>query len=194
MGQSLEYKKQYNKERREWLKSIGICVHCGKQKAEEGRVLCGDCAYKSAEHHSNRWYSLTPEQKKESYKKAEIYRKKQREERIKNGLCTKCGHKLPDTTYKTCWECRQKQKKTTKARNRRNGVVSREVRYSGLVCCQCCKPIRPNRSNLCPECYERCVGKAALMRQSPKWRENIDNGYFRQQNNLLFEKRDETIV
>ena len=194
MGQSLEYKKQYNKERREWLKSIGMCVHCGKQKAEEGRVLCGDCTYKNNEHKSNRYYSLTTEQKDKINEKRRKNSKLLRDKRRLNGECTKCGHKLPDTTYKTCWECRQKQKKTTKVRNRRNGVVSREVRYSGLVCCQCCKPIRPNRSNLCPECYERCVGKAALMRQSPKWRENIDNGYFRQQNNLLFEKRDETTV
>lgn len=39
----------YNKERYEYLKSRGICVTCGSEKAESKRVRCLECLYKANE-------------------------------------------------------------------------------------------------------------------------------------------------
>lgn len=190
MAQSLEYKKQYNKECYYYYKSIGVCVHCHKQKAGKGKVLCGDCAYKDSERGEKYRMSVSKEQKRKTQDRNNERNRRVREERRQNGLCVICGHKLPDDTYKTCWECRRKSQKYQRAKREEKGSISKDMRYSGLYCIRCCKPIKPNPSKLCPDCYDANVKKAELMRQSPKWRKNIDEGYFRQMNNPLFEKRD----
>jgi NMD protein affecting ribosome stability and mRNA decay len=39
-------KRRKNKERYDWLKSKGMCVSCGKTKAQTNRVMCKRCAVK----------------------------------------------------------------------------------------------------------------------------------------------------
>jgi hypothetical protein len=70
---------RYNK-----LKSEGLCVRCGKIKAEN-HILCLEC------------------------NKANIERGKQRIKKLTNeGLCTKCGAREPIKGKKRCTECAKK--------------------------------------------------------------------------------------
>lgn len=101
---------QYQKERRERLKSDGICIKCATDKAIPGQVLCEKCReinnfkrrgvkqnYKPAKK-----YILTPEQKA-------IRSQKKRQRRIdlkELGICVNCGKDkaLPGLTV--CQPCR----------------------------------------------------------------------------------------
>jgi predicted nucleotidyltransferase len=42
------------RDRIEWLKSKGICVACGQEKAREGILMCQKCATKNNECHRKR--------------------------------------------------------------------------------------------------------------------------------------------
>ena len=37
------YRAEYSRERRERQKALGICVHCGKRPAKDGRTMCAKC-------------------------------------------------------------------------------------------------------------------------------------------------------
>lgn len=61
------YKKKYAKERKEWLKAHSFCVHCGKEKAEEGKTLCAACLATNRER-SKRWRNNLTQEQKEAYR------------------------------------------------------------------------------------------------------------------------------
>lgn len=42
-------KKERNKLRRDTLRSVGLCIHCGCTKSEEGRTGCRKCLDKIAD-------------------------------------------------------------------------------------------------------------------------------------------------
>ena len=75
------HQKQYsidNKERYYWLKKKGICVSCGREYAEPGRVRCAQCRKKTIE--SQKKYD--PDHSK---------RYARREAKKNAGLCIDCG-------------------------------------------------------------------------------------------------------
>ena len=168
-----DYMNLYMRERAQFLREHGMCTRCGKSKAEEGKRLCGDCAYKRSEYLSLVWSSKTPEEKKALYKKAAEYRAARRQERVANGLCTACGTKLRDARYKMCFECRLRKRRESCKWREKNGAISREQRLSGYYCIRCCKPIVPNGSRLCPECLDYCKKLCEYMRSRLGWRKNI---------------------
>lgn len=75
----------------EYRKMRGICVECGREPAEPGRVRCAACLAKQAEYEVLR-RSERPDTmmrtEKENARRREI-----RAERAKKGLCTECGRK-----------------------------------------------------------------------------------------------------
>lgn len=75
-----------SKENREYYLSRGRCPRCGgKNPLEPGKTLCRGCAVKVSEA-----------------------RRKQREWRRENHICTRCGKPMgEDERFKTCSECRE---------------------------------------------------------------------------------------
>lgn len=60
---------EYMKERYEFLKSHGMCVRCGKEKAERNHVTCYECSCHLAEKQEEKRASLPTEEKAKTYKK-----------------------------------------------------------------------------------------------------------------------------
>lgn len=82
-----EYYRQYGKDLRAFRKRQGLCIHCGKEKAEEGLSVCTICKLDGRER-ANRYYQeMSPEKKTEHLaKKKALY-----DERRAQGLCVRCG-------------------------------------------------------------------------------------------------------
>ena len=78
-----QHYKGYYKEVYHWRKEHKMCVSCGHEKAEPGKIYCLECKEKR-----HRYYQDMPEEKK--LKIAEL-NKARYEERKKNGLCVRCG-------------------------------------------------------------------------------------------------------
>lgn len=70
-----EYKRNYNKQRAEYLAEHNFCRWCGKQKALEGKALCWDCMNKSCEYGYKRYHSMTEEERKEHQRKHNEWQK-----------------------------------------------------------------------------------------------------------------------
>lgn len=93
---------QYQRERRLYLKSLGICIRCGYQDAIPNMVLCTDCREKNnASRRGKPYKQLTDDEKKLKSKKhmEKYYMRKE------NGLCVHCG-KPALTGMTKCRDCR----------------------------------------------------------------------------------------
>ena len=166
---------EYCKNRYYWLKQHGICVECGAENAEKGRVHCRKCA-KTNQEYSTIWY----------YKKImddEIYKnthnekvnqsiQKRREYRRENGLCTQCGKELIDKKYKKCKQCREKDNAYRKIYRQLKGAKTYEERISGKYCYQCLKPIenrdKTKGAQLCDNCKARSIAILENVRNKVK--------------------------
>lgn len=81
-------RREHSKRRTDLLKAFGVCVHCGKNDAEEGRIRCRKCLdYVNAQ--------VKKKRKKET--------KVKREDRVYLGLCYICG-KPKLENYNVCEE------------------------------------------------------------------------------------------
>ena len=90
-----EYKRNYNKQRAEYLAEHNFCRWCGKQKALEGKALCWDCMNKSCEYGFKRYHSMTEEERKAQRQKKNEYRRVRYQIRKEKVLCTQCGKRKP---------------------------------------------------------------------------------------------------
>lgn len=95
------WSKTYNRERREWYKTHGICCQCGNAPAKIDRTLCASCA--KAQHDKQLKYD--PGRRK-GYESA-LERKA---ERYEAGLCTVCGKRPYREGHKSCEICAKKQR------------------------------------------------------------------------------------
>lgn len=122
------------KEYYETYKSMGVCTSCGKNKAENGKVLCLECA---AEDRARiRKYD---KERKASYTK----RKKELCDAF--GVCTTC---LARDKYngKRCKECYTKSKEKYKEKQKSKGMVPRELRFDMDLCYTCGEPVEEGYS------------------------------------------------
>lgn len=122
--------------------------------------------------------------REEDIKGAVERKKKLRELRNGQGLCTECG-KLPqyhDT--KLCWICRRKKQDYDKKRREKEGRLPQELRGNGVYCYQCCKPLCSGEK-LCDDCYNRSVQSIAYARQFI----DVSNRYFQKLDDAAFGKK-----
>lgn len=80
---------QYHKDRRKKLKEMGICVKCGKRKAESGKTRCGIC-------------NATERIRKRRYRGNQI----DRSERPSFGMCYFCGGAI--SKGRICSKCSER--------------------------------------------------------------------------------------
>lgn len=167
--------KSYFRERREWLKSRGFCVDCGKNKAEPNRVRCFECAEKanrrsSAKYHEN--IEARREQSKQRY-----------QERKDQGICVRCSR--PAEKGKVmCSVCLAQQRIKDEKKRRENGLLPMWMRGDGYHCAICGKDTSKAGDKLCPVCLERNLKLAENMRKSVDSSKHRWNKY----NQQLFHK------
>lgn len=119
-------------------KQLGICTACGKEKAEEGKVLCFECAIKDA----NRKRTYDKKRKQE-------YNKRKKELCDAFGICTTCM-KREKYKGKRCIECYLKAHRKYKEKQIEEGKIPRNLWDEFELCAICGKP-RYKNSKLCKE-------------------------------------------
>ena len=126
-----------NKEDYQFFKSMGICTHCKKEKAEKGRILCLACKMKNREYSKK----YVPEKIKERDKENREYRKA-------NGLCVNCGAR-PQQHGLICNKCYS----TILRRRANNTAIPRSERVSYGLCYICGKNGLAEGRKVCDSCY-----------------------------------------
>lgn len=131
--------EDYNQKRRDLLKSLGLCIRCGKYEIFEHEKYCPECKAKMAEADSKR--------DKDTKNKNE----KERRNRLKaKGICPDCGKNKPEPGYITCRDCLDKRKK----RKLRKGKPNVRAEWDAeLRCVQCGNPNRVPGKKVCEDCY-----------------------------------------
>ena len=137
--------KEYLHKREEDLIGRGVCVSCGKVKAQAGKKLCEMCAAKHSE-------TTMRNRKKEQYNKhhAEYARRKWKE-RIANGICPECGKRKVDYGFKSCGICREKNRK------RWEKIRPQTIdRIENGICLRCDNPVKPG-FKVCQKHYDQLI-------------------------------------
>ena len=93
------------KEDRDFLRSIGICIRCRKYTAKPGHTKCEVCLAENANYMSKKRASMSLEERRLIFQPYNEKRKQIKQERESKGLCIKCG-KPNDSKTKTCLKCR----------------------------------------------------------------------------------------
>lgn len=157
-------KNERERERYDYLKSRGICVKCGREKALEKRILCLECREKHKETNKARYERV---KNTEEYKVAnKVSSKAYYDKRKEMGLCPKCGkRKSKDSEYKLCYRCRSRARKDISLRY----IYELENR-----CRLCGEHELFNGLKICKSCYDKKIVKMqeARTKEHP-WRKSI---------------------
>lgn len=109
-----EYERERSRREVEERRVAGLCLHCGKAPAEEGRTMCGPCAEARRTRERTRYANAKAEGKLYGGRKVETRRRIGRERSRKRdqarraaGLCTGCGKRPPVEGGASCESCRE---------------------------------------------------------------------------------------
>lgn len=170
-------------ETKQYYRTHGICVDCGRYDAVPGRTCCEVCAAKRAERERRRYRDMDIK-KKAAYLKQHSESGKQRYYRRKNnGLCVNCGKPQARDSTRLCISCRAKEKQL---KEKRKGIPRYEMPSYGL-CYLCCKNPILDGKKLCAECYEKQLKSMEKARNSANSKEG--RKYFRNLEYLDFLER-----
>ena len=171
----LAYNRKYNKETREWAKKNGICVVCGKQKADYGYATCLQCRMADRER-SKKPRNLSPDKVVEQKNK----HAQRRLALLEKGICVHCG-KRKTNGYQICDVCRAK----INAKRREMYSEAKEIPIilygeSGK-CSRCGKPTYANHK-LCKFHYDVAVQNLGKVK-------NRGSETYRKTNQLFFKRK-----
>lgn len=162
--------------RKRALKALHLCTNCKKQDAYtlNGRWVCAECAEKRAGYERNK--RIGTDYGHRIWEKVKV----QQWERREQGVCFRCGRKLDNKRYKTCWRCR--------ARDHKQKVKSYapktplELRGKDGRCWTCNeKPVEPGFKT-CPECHAKLKAQMAINRS----KQNNENHLWRNLDKTVF--------
>lgn len=131
----LEKKRANERETKIFLKNIGICPSCGKNRLCGEEKQCVECRAKGAERSAR----IRAERGEEYLKEHRQYGRMLYDRRIKNGVCPRCGKVPDDPRYKMCSACRVKKREQSMARN---GQKDRRARTDMGICYFCNLPVK----------------------------------------------------
>lgn len=158
------------RKRRQFLKKIGICPRCGKNKLYGDEKVCLECganeyatAMSSRERLGKDHYNEV--HRNWSYS---TYQKRKEE-----GICTRCGKRKADYGLTTCGICRAKDNATRLKRQPHK--PPRSERYKQRLCYFCDNPIKDGYK-VCEKHYQMNCEKQKL----------ADRTYLRNSNDALF--------
>lgn len=147
-----EYLRQYKAEEYIWLKSLGMCVRCRKEKAMKGHTMCLICMSDDAEK-SRRYRERKPVESRESSSKRH---KRLYSERKEAGMCVSCGNRPPKDGRVRCGICLARHRRNAEALRRRRGQWSHDELMEPGVCYNCHAPSLPEKK-LCADCREKSM-------------------------------------
>ena len=159
---------QHNKERKEKLKLLGLCITCGHEQAEPNRVKCWECAER------DRISSEKRRKDKEVRKQIAKADKSRYEKNKEGGICTHCGKK-PKEKGLVCISCYNKKRANQRRYDDRHGItrgISRSERVSYGLCYMCGRKAIDGRS-VCEEHYkqrEDSIKRICYMPASDEWK------------------------
>lgn len=166
-----EENKKRSRERYYWLKSKGICVQCGCEKAEKKSVFCLECRANRRESQRNR-YSNNPEIREKRNQYSMVNNPKRYAECIEKGLCVQCGKRPVKEGHRMCGICLAKHRKSSEEYRRKKGIMPRFLMGNGEYCYFCGKP-GCNGRKTCEECRERQAAVLAKARLSISTEDHI---------------------
>ena len=114
----------------QWYKEHHICVDCKTNDAVKGKVKCFYCLQNDAERKRKERETVEyQEKKKELAERA----KRTREDRLKNGICVRCGRRKAEPNKTSCSYCLAIRR--NEMRRKRNGTQkNRKQRGMCLYC------------------------------------------------------------
>ena len=133
---------------REYYLKMGVCPYCRKRKVTPGRKSCLPCRENAAMKHGSRSHPDLAKQKS-------IYRKSKRIERLEKGLCTVCGKREAEPGFKTCADCRRRQKKYRHIFVSKYQLSDRSLWVSQGRCERCGSYDLQEGTKLCKEHYKQ---------------------------------------
>lgn len=159
-----ERKYTIRKENSAYYKEIGICVRCHSRQAEPNKALCYECADSEV-----RVYTEKDRERKRLV----------RNERLKQGLCPKCG-KEPSVNNGLGVKCRAYLKRY-RERTRTEIPRSEWVSYGKCYCCG--SPAVLAGKKVCAACYE------TRMRTMQSCWDNMNTDYWKSTNTIKRKER-----
>lgn len=94
---------------------------------------------------------VTPDQAKKYYER----RKQLKEERYERGLCVRCGLRNHLPGFRTCYECKERNRRQKMQRDRQNGAVLRDLMDGVDLCTMCGRETPVQGFKLCRECLAK---------------------------------------
>ena len=173
---------QADKERYQWYKSHGICVRCGKEKADKGRTRCLQCRFIDIDN-ARKWQAANKERITEYNKKAQ----RERRESLKaQGLCQICAK--PSDGRVICRRCAIPRNIKQNEKRHANGVMPRDMMGDGEYCFFCGQPVKHKGDKSCSACHKRNADIANSNRLKIDYMEHK----WRKAEMLSFERRKQT--
>lgn len=171
---------KYERERANdtYLKSRGRCVNCGGiRPAEPGRVKCFECLEKDRIRHMETRHAETLDEREKRLAGLHKCYMSRVETRKANGLCTRCGRKLPYSTYFTCPECRLKNRKQ-KEKYKPEDSLPRSMWIEFGKCYLCGNAPLKTGMKICAKCHESILNqrKKPTEKQLKSWAEFRERG------------------
>ena len=165
-----EKQKIYQRESREFYRSIGICPRCGKNKLFGNEKECPECLAKMYEINNR-------SKEKRKFNSAEWYKNDIRILK-ENGLCRSCRKKEVKAGHTYCEICLIKHRERRRDYMREKTGISRSERPNYGMCYFCgAKLDRSGRS--CQKCADR---------NTKNLQKTNTNEFWRKDNKLLFKK------
>ena len=166
---------KYIQETRAFLRNLGICPVCGKEKLFGDEKQCIECRLKANERRK----PLTDEQKERYSKHFKIQQKELRDSRSEQGICPRCGKRQVAKGKKKCQICLDYDAYIHRKRTFNQKDI-KEYRKENHLCYHCGKEIDREDGQLCQSCLERC--KQAGLASGGK------NKYWENDNKITFIK------
>lgn len=165
------------KDERDFLLRQGICPRCQKRAVEPNKHACYECLGRERDRYHRRKAEGILDKKcaqDNSRKMTEYYKRK------RDGICTRCGKRNAQYGL-LCGRCYSKYRSKQLMKQ---DDIQRSERPSYGRCYICGNYGLYDCHRVCKECYE------TRMKTLPAMWANMDNSYFRSQNDLEFAMRN----
>lgn len=169
----LEKNRKYRRENRDFYRKNHICTQCGKKNVYGDDKICFECRVK----YDSRRKPRTDVQK-------ENFRKQQNDlyqQRVKEGICTRCGKTKAVSGKKKCASCLFKDREVHRKQSAKK-INIKEYRKKNRLCYYCGEPIDLDSGQLCSKCIEICRQNRA--------KNHSTNEYWRQDNRSIFRRKE----
>lgn len=142
--------KKYREETRKWLKKVGYCPRCGRNKLYGEEKTCPECLANAAI--ANKKYRQKHYGSDHEYYVMDIARLKEK------GLCRGCRKNEVAEGHTYCLTCLIKKRKRTRLNHQYdfNDFIPRVERRSYGLCYRCGSPLDTDK-NACSKCCKELV-------------------------------------